>query len=57
MLDFHTYLMRYGEHGVQAILENIERSEGIRYESPVSLEIRWDKIMKNNAVEQGVLAA
>lgn len=57
MLDFHTYLMRYGEHGVQAILENIERSEGIRYETPICLEIRWNKIMKNGASEQSVLAA
>jgi len=45
MLDFHEYLMRYGEHGVQAILENIERAEGIRHREPTSLESRWVSVM------------
>ena len=52
MLDFHKYLMRYGEHGVQAILENIERNEGVRHENPVSLESRWNKIMSKKEFEE-----
>jgi hypothetical protein len=57
MLDFHMYLMRYGEYGVQAILENIEHSEGIRYNEPVALETRWNRIMKDENFEQAALAA
>jgi hypothetical protein len=57
MLDFHKYLMRFGEHGVQAILENIERVEGIRYTSPVSLEDRWTKVMQDKDYLESVLAA
>ena len=55
MLDFHKYLMRYGEHSVQAIVENIERNEGIRHESPVSLETRWNRVMKE--CDQSTMAA
>jgi len=57
MLDFNTYLMRYGEFGVQALVENIERSEGIRYQSPVSLENRWNRIMRDDQAEPSSLAA
>jgi hypothetical protein len=57
MLDYQKYLMRYGEHGVQAIVENIERNEGIRHKSPLSLEIRWNKVMKDEKFEQSAMAA
>lgn len=57
MLDFHKYLMRFGEHGVQAIVENVERNEGIRHEKPLPLEHRWNKIMQVTKTEQDTLAA
>jgi hypothetical protein len=52
MLDFHKYLMRYGEHGVQALVENIERVQGIRHEKPLPLEHRWNTVMQNDAAGQ-----
>ena len=57
MLDFHQYLMRYGEYGVQAIVENIERQEGISHNSPVSLEQRWEKIMHDYRAHEMYVAA
>lgn len=36
---------KHGETGVFAILENWERSIGLRYNEPVSLEHRWNVFM------------
>ena len=44
-MDYTKYLMHFGEHGVQAIIEDIERKEHIRYDGVVSLEQRWAMIM------------
>lgn len=44
MLDFQSYINRHGEFGVQAIVERIERYEGIRA-SALSLEDRWNALM------------
>ena len=52
MLDFDKYLMRYGEFGVQAIVERIERNEDIRLRSIMPLEDRWNALMQNAAVYQ-----
>ncbi|MDD4617196.1 MAG: hypothetical protein PHW76_08840 [Alphaproteobacteria bacterium] len=52
MIDFKTYLDRHGEVGVQAILETIERTEGIRYEYPVQLEFRWNRVMAEEALQE-----
>jgi hypothetical protein len=49
MLNFDTYVARHGEYGVQAIVEGIERREGIRFASTVSLQERWDALMIKNA--------
>ena len=48
MLDFGVYLARYGECGVQSLIEMMERREGIRTdaEAPLSLEDRWNAIMQ-----------
>lgn len=43
---FETLLMKHGEHGLQAILENWERHQGIRYTKPVSLEERWEHFLR-----------
>ena len=49
MLDFNTYLARHGEFGVQAIVERLERYEGIRSGLLVaSLEDRWNALMGND---------
>jgi len=56
MPNFETYIGRYGECGVQAIVERIERSEGIRVRDAVSLEERWNTVM-TNALHQQPLAA
>ncbi|MFA4994258.1 MAG: hypothetical protein WC521_03020 [Bdellovibrionales bacterium] len=57
MPDFYKYMMRYGEHGVQAIVENVERSQGIRHETPVPLEHRWNHVMQDTRSEQSSMAA
>lgn len=58
MLDFQTYMMRYGEHSIQAILENIERREKISYGTPVALETRWERVMgSENDKNHSTLAA
>jgi hypothetical protein len=48
MLDFNSFVGRHGEHGVQAIIEGIERREGIRF-GGVSLEERWNTVMRSHA--------
>jgi len=48
MLDFNTYIARHGEHGVQAIVERIERVEGIRSRVLLPLETRWNVLMNAN---------
>jgi len=56
MPDYHKYLMRYGENGVQALLEMIERNEGIRYEAPLPLELRWHKVMEEGSESEALAA-
>lgn len=53
MLDFDTYVARHGEPGVQTIIEQIERREGVRtsIDMPLSLEQRWDAIMRAPSFE------
>ena len=48
MLDFDTYVARHGEFGVQALIERLERYEGIRTsaELALSLEERWNAVMQ-----------
>ncbi len=57
MLDFHKYLMRYGEFGVQAIIERIERNEGIRFSAQATLEDRWTALMRESSLQSPPLAA
>ncbi|MCL2473725.1 MAG: hypothetical protein FWF23_02310 [Alphaproteobacteria bacterium] len=47
-MDYTKYLMKFGEHGVQAILEDIEKREHICYNGVLSLEQRWEIIMSNS---------
>lgn len=48
MPNFREYLMRYGEHGVQDLIERLERSWGIKPNAPLSLEERWDAVMQRS---------
>ncbi len=56
MLDFDTYVARHGEFGVQAIVETIERKEGIRYAEVLPLEERWNVLMQDFSFQQRLVA-
>jgi hypothetical protein len=45
MPDYHKYLMRHGEHGVQDLVERMERYQGIKREELLPLEQRWLIVM------------
>jgi hypothetical protein len=46
MIDLEDIISRHGEYGVQAILENWERSRFIRQQGLMSLEERWDRFLR-----------
>jgi hypothetical protein len=56
MLNFEQYLARYNEFGVQAIIENLERYEGIRANITISLEERWNALMQDSPSQQRLAA-
>jgi len=45
--DFETFLARHGEIGAQAILETLERREGVRSLSTTPLADRWAIMMRD----------
>lgn len=45
MLRFDHFVARYGEIAVQAIVENLERFEGLPPFHALSLEERWQRVM------------
>jgi len=47
MEKFETYMMKHGEHGVQALLEMWERPNGIKHDVTVSLERRWEIFLRS----------
>lgn len=59
MINFDKYVARHGEFGVQAIIERIERYEGIRasIDAPLPLEERWNALMRSPPAQQQRLAA
>ena len=57
MLNFDQYVMRHGEFGVQAIVERLERYEGIRACINTSLEERWNALMQASASQPTSTAA
>jgi hypothetical protein len=57
MLDFDRYVARHGEFSVQAIIETIERKEGIRHAELLPLEQRWNALMQDSSSGQRDLAA
>ncbi len=46
MLEFDKFVARHGEVVAQAILENLERHEGVRSASVVPLQQRWHNLMR-----------
>jgi len=54
--QFELVVRKYGECGVQAVIEQIERVEGIRSDSCVPLESRWMLLMQPRATAQQLAA-
>ncbi len=48
MPDFEKYIARHGEYGVQAIIENWERHQGIRANAETPLKVRWIAFVGND---------
>ncbi|MDX2027929.1 MAG: hypothetical protein SFW62_04780 [Alphaproteobacteria bacterium] len=48
MLQFDQFIARHGEAVAQALLENIERFEGVRADLASSLEDRWLRVMQSS---------
>jgi hypothetical protein len=44
-LDFEAYVARHGESSTQALIERLERYEGVRSNIVLSLEERWQHLM------------
>jgi hypothetical protein len=49
MPNFDDFVVRHGEFGVQALVERIERYEGIRPIYGASLEERWNAVMNEHS--------
>ena len=56
MLNFDRFVARHGEIVVQALIEQIERREGVCASQEAPLEVRWNFLM-NDAPMQHQFAA
>lgn len=56
MIDFDKYLMKYGEYGVQDIIERLERAEGVKSKLGTTLEDRWNFLMAIDYSQQRMVA-
>jgi hypothetical protein len=52
MLQFEQFVARHGEIAAQAIIENLERFEGVCSLRELSLEERWQHLMQQAAHSQ-----
>jgi hypothetical protein len=52
MPNYKEFMMRHGEHGVQILVEQIERAEGVIARQQISLEQRWTALMQNVPAHQ-----
>ena len=57
MERFEEIVARYGETGVQALLENWERFAGITYKNPLPLETRWAFFIRHTMTGETLKAA
>jgi len=46
MPNYNDFMMRHGEFGIQAIVERIERQEGVASSEVRPLEERWEALMQ-----------
>ncbi len=46
MPSYEQFMMRHGEHGVQDLVERLEKYEGISRKEPMALEDRWNALMQ-----------
>ena len=51
MPDYHEFMMRHGEYGVQDLIERLERYEGIRRTSIMTLEDRWNALIQKSPIQ------
>lgn len=49
MLHFDQFVARHGEIVAQALVENLERFEGIRSNAALPLQQRWEKLILRTA--------
>lgn len=54
--DFEKFVGRHGEPATQALLEKLERYEGIRTDISASLEQRWQNVMWDYYAQQQMAA-
>ena len=45
MTGFNTYITRHGDIGAQALIEKLERYDGVSPRQGASLEERWQAVM------------
>ena len=57
MLNFEIFVARHGEFGTQALVERMERYEGIQSASGSSLEERWHVLMEARCAMDPRMAA
>ncbi len=46
MFDFETVMMKHSEGLIQQIVDTWERYNGVRQESPMMLEERWERFIR-----------
>ena len=56
MEQFENIMMKHGEHGLQAILENWERHYRVSHPRPMTLEERWDHFIRATEFPTAVAA-
>jgi hypothetical protein len=56
MPNFENFVARHGEFGAQALIERIERYEGVRLAACISLEERWKAVMASHSSDDRSIA-
>lgn len=57
MMNFEKFILRHGEFGVQALVEQIERRDGIyNISTELPLEDRWNAVMQPLPEQQRLAA-
>ncbi len=56
MLQFDQFVARHGEIAAQALLENLERFEGIRSNTAIPVQQRWEKLVLRKPAMEAVAA-